>query len=135
MSGLIVNTGKVGELTRLLNGGSFGFSLGLYKNDLTPTTTTVFADVTAATFTGYAAIALTDGSWAIVSGAPAVATYAEQTFTCSAAGTAETIYGYYIYRGSTLYYIERYPAASIAAISNAGETRKVNPRITRDNAA
>ena len=127
MALLIPNEGETAILTRIL---ATNLSLGLFKNNLTPTDATVFADVTAATFTGYAAVTLTGGSWSVAAGAPAIATYAVQTFTCSAAGTAETIYGYYIYSGTTLYWIERFPAASIAAISASGQSRVVNPRIT-----
>ena len=130
MALLAVNEGENAILTRLLNGGSFALSLGLFKNNLTPTDATVFADVTAATFTGYAAVTLTDGSWSIVSGAPCVASYAQQTFTCSASGTAETIYGYYVYRGTTLYWIERFSTANQQSISTSGQTVKVTPRIT-----
>ena len=106
--------------------------LRLFKNNLTPTNASVLSDFTEADFTGYAAITLTGGSWTTTPGAPSIATYVAQTFTCSAAGAAQTIYGYYITRTSSgrVWVAERFPAADIAAISAAGQTRIVNPRVT-----
>lgn len=105
-------------------------TLRLFKNNLTPGNASVFSDFTEATFTGYAAKTLTGGAWTTTPGAPSVATYVAQTFTCSAAGTAETIYGYYITRAGKVWIAERFPAAGILAISAANQTRIVNPRIT-----
>ncbi len=128
MSLRVPNVGKVAILTRLLNGGSYPLTLGLFKNNLIPGDATVLGDLTASTFTGYAAVTLTDGGWTIASGAPAIATYPVQTFVCSAAGTPETAYGYYIYSGATLFWAERFPTSRL--VSLAGASIPVNPRIT-----
>lgn len=128
MSLLVPNEGEAAILNRLLNGGSFPLTLGLFKNNLTPTDANVFADVTAASFTGYASVVLADGSWTVTPGAPTIATYAPQTFVCSLAGVAETEYGYYLYRGTTLYWIERFPSSRLVSV--AGAAIIVNPRIT-----
>lgn len=129
MSLLVPNEGELAMLTLLLSNNLF---LGLFKNNLTPTDATIFGDLTAATFTGYAEATLLGGaSWTKTAGAPSTATYAPQTFTCSAAGTAQTIYGYYIRdSGNKLWVCERFPAAGIQAISLVGQNRIVNPRLT-----
>lgn len=129
MSLTVPNEGELAMLTLLL---SADLHLGLFKNNLTPSDATVFADLTAADFTGYAEVTLTGGaSWTKSAGAPSVATYAPQTFTCLAAGGAQTVYGYYIRDAANkLWAVERFPAASIAAITSVGQNRIVNPRLT-----
>src|SRR5574338_390456 len=67
--------------------------LRLFKNNITPADTDTAATYTEADFTGYAAITLTGSSWGAPSGGSI--SYAQQTFTCSGAGST-TIYGYYL---------------------------------------
>ena len=105
-------------------------SLRLYKNDKTPADGDTEANYTVADFAGYASVTLTGGSWVVVEGAPTEATYAQQTFTRSSTGAAQTIYGYYLVQVTSgkLVWVERF--ASAVVITNAGETIKVTPRIT-----
>ncbi len=123
-------------LTGALTLAAGDLRIRLFKNNVTPTDASILANFTAATFTGYADITLTNGSWVTTAGAPSTATYAVQTFTCSTAGTAETIYGYVIFRNgvSKVWFVERFPAANITAglttISLAGQTIVINPRFT-----
>lgn len=128
MAGIIPNEGEEDMLDVLLAGN---LVLRLFKNNFTPSDSSVLADFTEADFPGYAAITLTGGSWTTTPGAPSIATYAAQTFTATASGS-QTIYGYYITRTATgrVWMAERFPAAQIAAISAAGQTRIINPKLS-----
>ncbi len=118
--------GELAQLAVLLAGNLY---IGLYKNNLAISKATIFANLTQATFTGYAEQTLTGGAWVTTGSAPSVATYAAVTFLCSAAGTPETEYGYYIRDGSNkLWAVEAFPTARL--ISAAGASIPVNPRIT-----
>lgn len=99
--------------------------LALYQNNLTPASTDVKADYTAAAFTGYSAVTLTSGSWTVTaatSGAPATATQTSATtFTCSAT-TSQSIYGYYVYQasGTGMLWAERFSDGPYT-IANSGD--------------
>lgn len=76
-------------------------TLRLYTNDVTPGNSHTNASFTEAdTDWGYAAAALSRGSWTINAGSGATktnCTYAEQTFTFATySGTADYVYGYYL---------------------------------------
>lgn len=71
--------------------------LHLFSNNVTPSDSTVLADLTESTFTGYAAVTLSSGSWTD-SGVTAhqdTFTYLAVTFTNSS-GSNATVYGFYI---------------------------------------
>lgn len=80
--------------------------LKLYRNDVTAGLTAsqikalTESSFTEANFTGYAAKTLTGGSWTTTQGDPTTGTYAQQTFTRTATGADQTIYGYYVVRSS-----------------------------------
>lgn len=113
-----------------------GYTLKLYKNNATSGLTQVQKDAlteasfTEATFTGYASVALTGGSWTTTAGNPCVGTYAIQTFTSSANQTAQTLYGYYVVRtsDSKLQWFEDFTAP--ISIEFLSEYLTVTPRIT-----
>lgn len=118
---------------------AIGYTLNLFKNDVESGLTTaqkealLVASFTVATFTGYAAINLTGGSWVTTQGAPSTATYAQQTFTCSGAGVAQTIYGYYVTRttgGALVWYEYLNDAHSSASVSSVGDAIRVTPSFT-----
>jgi hypothetical protein len=68
--------------------------LRLYSNNYTPTLADVPSDYTESVAAGYAAIALSGGSWTITdTSGVLVCTYPSQTFTLTGSGT---IYGYYV---------------------------------------
>jgi hypothetical protein len=72
--------------------------LHLYKNNVTPSATSVIGSFTEAAFTGYSAKTLTRGSWDAAStnvDGKAETAYANQTWTVTTANS-ETIYGYYV---------------------------------------
>jgi microcystin-dependent protein len=67
-------------------------------------------DFTEASFAGYAAKALTGGSWTTTAGDPSAATYADQTWTRSSTGTAQSVYGVYytLTSGGALQWFEQF---------------------------
>lgn len=85
--------------------------LHLYANDVTPSDSTVKADLTeVSTSTGYAAITLLSSNWTTVQASGVTtAVYSEQTF---AFATDATAYGYYITDESdNLLWLERFTGA------------------------
>ncbi len=102
--------------------------LKLYSNNITPSDTDTAGTYTECTFTGYSAITLTGASWGSAS-AGSIA-YAQQTFTCSGAGS-ENVYGYYVVQASsgTLLYSERGTGVPFT-ITTVGDNVKVTPTIT-----
>lgn len=78
------------------------FILELYKNIYTPVNTSVTADFTAATFTGYSAVTIntaTFGAATIVSNEGNATLAPAPTFTCTGGG-GELVYGWFL-RGAT----------------------------------
>jgi hypothetical protein len=104
--------------------------LKLYSNNLTPSDTDVAGTYTEATFTGYAAATLTGASWNAAS-AGTITYSAQQTFTRSATGTTENIYGYYVVQSGSgiLVYSER-DASAPFAVTNNGDAIKITPTIS-----
>jgi hypothetical protein len=116
------------------------YTLKLFKNDVESGLTEAqksaltVASFTEATFTGYASVALTGGSWTTTQGDPSTATYAVQTFASTANQASTTQYGYYVIRttGGALVWYEYLPSAQ--AIAFNGDTIRVTPRLTlKDN--
>jgi hypothetical protein len=112
------------------------YTLNLFKNDVesgkseAQLSALTVADFTAATFTGYAAVNLTGGSWTTTQGDPCVGVYAQQEFTSTANQASTTQYGYYITRttGGALVWYEYLPTA--VAITANGDKVRVTPRFT-----
>lgn len=106
------------------------YTLRLFQNDYIPIETSVTADFTEADFAGYSAAALTGGSWVSTQGDPSFGTYAQQTFTRSSTGAAQTIYGYYLVTttGGLLRAAERFDSPVILELIN--DAIKITPRIT-----
>jgi hypothetical protein len=107
--------------------------LKLFKNNYTPGETTVAADLTEATFAGYSAKSLVPATWVVTEGAPGEAAYPLQTFTSSAAQTAESIYGYYLVRATSgrIAHVQRFDDGPYT-IANLNDDVKVTPKITFD---
>lgn len=73
--------------------------LRLFKNNLTPSVNTVFADFTECNYTGYEAIPLAALSWnsaTLDSDDLAVTTYPAQLFTPTGSAIGNDAYGYYV---------------------------------------
>lgn len=102
--------------------------LKLYSNNITPSDTDTAGTYTESTFTGYSAITLTGASWGAASGGSIA--YAQQTFTCSGAGS-ENCYGYFVVQATsgTLLYSERGTGVPFT-ITTVGDNVKVTPTIT-----
>jgi hypothetical protein len=91
--------------------------LHLFKNNVTPSEATVLADLTEATFPGYAAASI-DFTDATISG-PVLNVYTLSppgiTFTRAAGAGGEDVYGYYVtdHLNAQLLWAQRDPAAPV----------------------
>lgn len=136
MTVVVVNQGEEQMLDLIL---AVNYTLRLYKTDVTAGLTQAQVDAldetdfTEAAFAGYSAAALTGGSWVTTQDTPSTGTYAQQTFTRSTTGTAETIYGYYITRTSdgALVWFEDFTGPIV--VTNAGDAIAVTPTIALDD--
>ena len=137
MTVVVVNQAEEAWLDLVL---AVNYTLRLYRNNVTSGLTPdqiealTEASFTEANFAGYAAAALTGGSWVSTQGNPSTGAYAQQTFTRSSTGTAQLIYGHYLTKtsGGALQYFEHYPAP--VSIEFIGDAHKVIPTITLDDA-
>jgi len=122
---LVPDVGEVLLLSYALNKvAATDVKIKLFTNDYTPVEGSVVADFTEATAAGYAAIALTGASWTITTTTGVTtATYAQQTFTFTAASTN---YGYYVTNndGSQVLWAERFSDAP-HTIPSGGGTEKI----------
>lgn len=102
--------------------------LKLYSSNTTPAEGDTAGTYTESTFTGYAAITLAGASWGAAAGGSIA--YAQQTFTCSGAGS-ENCYGYFVVQlgSGTLVYSERGTGVPFV-ITTIGDNVKVTPTIT-----
>jgi len=136
MALLVPNEGEARMIRLIVNATTAASTgenmvLGLFKNNITPASTDVLGDYTAATFTGYAAVTLTSGSWTITPGAPTSAVQtAATTFTCSGT-TSEAIYGYYLKAESSTYlmWAERFSDGPYT-IANSGDKIILTAQLT-----
>jgi hypothetical protein len=124
------NQGEGIILAYLVNKDSpSNLTLRLFTNNITPGNTDDEGDYTEASGDGYAAIALTGASWAIVEGAPSEASYAQQEFTFT--GALGNVYGYFYTRDSDdkLTSAERFADAPFNISAN-GQKIRITPKIT-----
>ena len=114
MAGGMPNEGEEDILDVIL---ATSLVLRLFKNNFTPSNSSVLADFTEADFTGYSALTLTGGSWTTTQGDPTTGVYAQQAFTGT--GTAQTVYGYYLTRTSSgrVWYYQRFESALSIGLS------------------
>ena len=103
--------------------------LRLFQNNITPAESDTAGTYTEATFTGYASITLTGASWGAASAG--TISFAQQTFTSSAAQATQQIYGYYCTQvtSGVLVYSERFSDGPYP-IANNGDLIKVTPTIS-----
>lgn len=131
----VTNSGEVLTLSYLVNKEQpQDLVLKLFKNNITPSDTTVAGDLTESDFDGYDDIVLDGDSWTVNAGDPSYAIYAEQDFTSSADQTLQWVYGYYLVRetGGELVWVEKLPTPQ--AIQNNGDRVSVTPRIELQDA-
>jgi len=107
--------------------------LRLYKNNYTPIDSTLASDMTEADFSGYSQVGITMGSpTEVANKAKSVAT-AAAVFTHNGGGTANTIYGYYVYDtilGACLW-AERFGSSQL--MTNNGDEISVTAVLTADS--
>lgn len=105
----------------------------LFQNNITPAETDTAATYTEATWTGYASITLTPGSWSVVEGAPTRASYAQQTWTSSAGSQNQNNYGYYMTRTTNgrIMLAERFTDGPYVIVNN-GDQIRVTPQVDFD---
>lgn len=103
--------------------------LHLYANDVTPSDSTVIADLTeVAGSTGYAAITLLSNQWTTTQlGGVTTAVYSERTFSFT---TDATAYGYYVTNETNqLLWLERFSGAPFD-IPDGGGTISITSKLT-----
>lgn len=102
--------------------------LCLYTNNKVPADADVAADYTKASGSGYTDQALASGGWSVTNASPAVASFAQQTFTFS--GALGNVYGYFITRDSDnkLMWAERFTTPPYVIASSADDI-KVTPTL------
>lgn len=107
--------------------------LRLYKNNITPAETDAAAAYTEADFVGYAALTLAGASWTVTEGAPTNASFAQQSFTSTAGGQNQDLYGWFATRVTSgrIACAERFPTAPWN-IANSGDKVLITPVITFD---
>lgn len=130
MTILVPNTGEVIALSYLVNkSASENLIYRLFTNNITPAETDTAATYTEMSGAGYAAITLSGASWTVTGGAPSSATYAQQTWTFTGAGS--TIYGYYVTRATSADLVLAETFTSFTPAAN-GDNIKLTPTITAD---
>lgn len=102
--------------------------LHLYRNDLTPSDSTVIGDISECTSTGYAAITLVSSNWTTTqSTGITTAVYSERTFSFTTDGTS---YGYYVTDTSgNLLWLERFSGAPFS-LPDGGGTISITAKLT-----
>ena len=108
--------------------------LRLFVNNITPDDNTVLANLTEMTTNGYVTKALANANFIAVAGAvsfPATSTYnAALTWTFTASGGSNVVYGYYVTEvgNGRLQWIELFPTPK--TVANAGDQIIITPTIT-----
>jgi hypothetical protein len=106
--------------------------LKLYTNNVTIADTDVAATYTEMSTLSYAAKTLTKTAWVTTAGAagnPATSLYAQQTWTFTA-GTAVSVYGYFVVDATTGLLLWSEAFASPKSVQNAGDQIIITPTIT-----
>jgi hypothetical protein len=108
--------------------------LRLFKNNIAVSKATVLANLTEATFAGYAAITLASVNWAAATVSGHLATSVDgvpHVFTRSTTGAGETEYGWYITdAGNTKLYACALFSTGPFTVTNSGDTITVNLTLT-----
>lgn len=121
---LILNT----IATELLDGAL----IRLFQNDYEPGSSTVLADLTVATFTGYAEVDSTTwgGAFQNADGDAQVIPPVIATFTATGSTIGNTVYGFYVVdaAGTALLWAERFDAP--VGFNSNGDTYSFVPRLS-----
>lgn len=126
---IVPNEGELihaGFIRSALNG-----SLKLFANNVIPDGATVLADLTEATFSGYAAVALATADFdavTTVSNKAQIIATAFASFAHNGGGTPNTIYGYYFVQSGKVLFAERFDSAK--TMSGATDAIQVKAKLT-----
>lgn len=104
------------------------FTLRLYKNNFVPDDSTVLADFTEATFTGYGAVGIARSAMAspvIVSHVARSTKSVAPVFSCTG-GSPQTVYGWYLESNTTNKCVATQEFDSPRVMSN-GATESIDP--------
>jgi len=117
-------------LDKMLSGAGENYVLKLYRNNLTPTNSSVLADFTETTFTGYSSQTMTAGNWSAATTNPsnkAESSNSELAWTCGSTG--DTIYGYFVENaaGSVCLWAEKFDTARPLSLN---DVFKITPKFT-----
>jgi hypothetical protein len=132
MSLKIVDAGLQRKLTDLASAwNSTKLKLHLYKNNVTPTTSSTVGSFTESTFTGYAAQDISGWAYDTVASHVADMVASSNTFTRTSTGAGESVYGYFVtdQAGTTLYFAELDPNGP-RTLTNSGDSYTVTPKMT-----
>jgi len=127
MSLIVPDVAEVDALTKILTPA---LTLKLYGNNYNPVPASVAANFTEIAGGGYANKPLIFAGWAIVAGAPSLATYGIQTWNFTGAINAPaTIYGFFVTRNSDglLMWCERFAAGVVPIVPIVGSVISVTP--------
>lgn len=130
---LLPDVGEAYMLNAIFKNAAIGGNqtLKLFTNNITPAEADTLATYTEmGAVNGYAAKTLTRANWTVnTAGGVTTAAYAQQAFVFTA-GSAVTVYGYFVCDGATLLYAEKFASAQV--VQNAGDEIRVTPQITLD---
>ena len=126
---VVPDEGELSILAALRTYANANYKVRLFASNTTPTSASVLADFTEASFAGY-----TSGGTAPVYAAPATVSgqgkmsASQITFTRSSTGTAQIIYGWYLVDTGTSKVVkaERFDAA--ISVSSSGHKIKITDR-------
>jgi hypothetical protein len=129
---LVIPTASENQMLETLLGidAAQDLTLKLYVNNITPGDSDIASTYTEMSTLGYAAKTLTMASWSVTQvSSKAEASYAQQSWSFTA-GSAVTVYGYFIVRATTgdLWYAERFSVP--LTVQNLGDTIRVTPKFT-----
>lgn len=105
MTAYVSNLGELAALKYLVGetAATERLIIRLFKNNFTPSESSITGDFTEASFLGYLEKTLNSiGGWTFTPGDTPLAEYTPIAFVASADQTAELIYGWYAVRASTL---------------------------------
>lgn len=134
---MVPNEGELDVLTEYLAAKGADLKIVLFSNNLTVANTNVYADITKATFSGYADQTPGFGAAATVANV-ATAAGTQRTFTRDATGAPQTIYGAALVRESAgpvnkLLKVQKFESSQ--TVTNNGDLIKFTERFTADNDA
>lgn len=132
MAGVMMDNGSKEVLTEdKAAWNTTALKVHLFVNNITPAVGDVLGSYTEASFTGYAAQSLVTWGTITVGSHIATMTAAANTFTRTATGTVQTVYGYYVTdnTNTVLLWAERDVNAPINIINN-GDSYTVTATMT-----